>query len=122
MTDPIRVLIVDDHPIVRGAIRRLLCEQPDIECVGEAAVGEEAVDKALDLRPGVVLMDVSLPGKSGIEATREIVSRWPEAKVVVLSSYSEADAGRAARVAGAVGYVEKGAPPGELIAAIRAAG
>jgi PAS domain S-box-containing protein len=115
----VRVLLVDDHAILRTGLSRLLREEPDFEVVGEAGDGPEAVEMARALRPDVVIMDVSLPGMTGIEATRLIRSESPKVRVIGLSMYEEAEAGAAILEAGAAAYLNKAGPSSQLIAAIR---
>ncbi|MFQ6015860.1 MAG: response regulator [Anaerolineae bacterium] len=116
----IRVLIVDDHTIVRAGVRLLLDAEADIEVVGEAADGQEAIDRAAKLQPDVVLMDIGMPGMNGLEATREIKSRWPNMQVLVLTMHRSDDYFFQVLDAGASGYVLKGAGTGDLISAVRA--
>lgn len=116
----IRVLLADDHAIVRQGLTQLLQAEADIEIVGEASEGQEAVRLTRQLVPDVVIMDVSMPGLSGIEATRAIHSELPEVRVIGLSMYDEAEQGKAMREAGAVNYVSKIGPSDALVAAIRA--
>jgi DNA-binding NarL/FixJ family response regulator len=116
----LRVLIADDHPLVRRGLRAALSGLPDIEIVGEAASGHEAVALAADLRPGVILMDLQMPGMSGIEATREILAAQPDARVLVVTLFQDDDSVFLALRAGARGYVLKDADEEELIGAIRA--
>ncbi len=120
-TPKTRVLICDDHPVVRTGLRGMLDGQADFEVVGEAENGEEAVESAGRLRPDVVLMDLRMPKLDGVSATARIGERWPEAHVLVLTtSDSGADILRAVE-AGATGYVLKDAPREELFRAVRAA-
>lgn len=118
--DPLRVLITDDHPLFRDGMHGLLDSVPDTEVVGEAATGEEAVELAKSLLPDVILMDIKMPGKNGIEATREIVSTNPNAGVLVVTMLEDDDSVFAAMRAGALGYVLKGAEQEETLRAIRA--
>ncbi|HEY8477352.1 MAG TPA: response regulator transcription factor, partial [Chloroflexota bacterium] len=101
----LRILLVDDHEVVRVGLRALLSRHPDFDVVGEAATAAEAVERALALRPDVVVMDIRLPGKSGIDACREIVRQAPEVQVIMLTSYAEDDLVFEAIEAGAAGYV-----------------
>ena len=117
----IRVLVVDDHAMVRGGLVALLDASGEVEVVGQAANGEEAVEVARDCQPDVVLMDLSMPVMGGSESTRALLAVAPEAKVVVLTSFSDRDAVKAALRAGAIGYQLKDAEPTELLAAVRAA-
>jgi two-component system response regulator NreC len=116
----LKVLLVEDHAIVRQGVRALLDEEPDITIVGETGEGSEALLMAERLRPDIVLMDLSLPGVSGIEATRQVCERFPTMRVVVLSMHdSEEYVFRALR-AGASGYVLKQSTSTELVLALRA--
>lgn len=116
----IRVLVVDDHAVVRTGLRRILDAEPDIETVGEAPNAERAVFEAIEHRPDVVLMDVVMPGKSGIEGTPAVLQAAPEAKVLVLSMQDHPRYVREAFDAGASGYVLKEAADAEVVAAVRA--
>ncbi len=116
---PLRVLVVDDHPLFRAGVGGLLASVPDTEVVGTAGDGDAAVREATLLRPDVVLMDLDLPGTSGLEATRRIGKAIPECAVLVLSMLDDDDSVLAAMRAGARGYVLKGAGQEELLAAIR---
>jgi len=120
MESTIRVLIADDHNIVREGLRAVLGSEPDMEVVGEAATGEEVVDRAAELRPGVILMDLQMPGVNGIEATRRILEINPEIGIVVLTMFEDDDSVFSAMRAGARGYVLKGAPPSEILKVLRA--
>lgn len=119
MPQTIRVLIVDDHTIVRAGIRLLLQAEPDIEVVGEAGDGQGAVAQTEASHPNVVLMDVAMPGISGLEATRQIKHRWPQVQVLALTMHRSDDYFFRMLEAGASGYVLKGADPGDLITAVR---
>ena len=116
----IRVLIADDHSIVRAGIHSLLDSYPDIEVVGEASSGAEAIEKALRLEPDVVLMDIAMRDLSGLEATAEIRERAPRVNVLALTMHDREEYFFAMLKAGALGYVLKESEPAELIAAIRA--
>ena len=118
MTNSIRVLVADDHAIVRKGIRALLATEPDIEVVGEAEDGREAVTEAEKLQPDVILMDLVMPEMDGIEATRRITARWPEARILVLTSFAADDKVFPAIKAGALGYLLKDSGPEELVQAI----
>ncbi len=120
-TARIRLLIADDHTLFRHGIRALLASVPDVELVGEAAGGEEAVALAAQLEPDVVLMDIKMPGTNGIEATRRIMQTNPAARVVVLTMLEDDDSVVAAIRAGARGYVVKGADESEMLRVVRAA-
>jgi len=115
----IQVLIVDDHTIVRKGTRALLAEVEDIQVVGEAADGREAVDQADTLRPDVILMDLVMPVMDGIEATRQITGNQPETRILALTSFAADDKVFPAIKAGALGYLLKHADPEELVDAIR---
>jgi len=118
----IRVLLADDSEMLRRALADFLEAYPDIEIAGEASSGRVAVELAKLLVPDVVVMDVSMPGMNGIEATRVIHSDLPQVAVVGLSISDEADCGGAMRQAGAADFLSKMAPPAALIAAIRTCG
>ncbi len=119
--DLVRIVIADDHPVVRTGMQGILVSQPDFEVVGEASTGGEAVDLVRALRPDVVLMDLRMPEMDGVEAISRIVAEQPEAHVLVLTTYdSDADIVRAVG-AGATGYLLKDTPREELCRAIRAA-
>ncbi|MCM2421989.1 MULTISPECIES: response regulator [unclassified Streptomyces] len=115
----IRVLLVDDEPLLRMAFTMVLDAQPDMEPVGEAADGAEAVRLTLALRPDVVLMDVRMPGTDGIEATGRIVESCPETRVLILTTFDLDEYAFAGLRAGASGFLLKNALPEELLAAIR---
>ncbi len=115
----IRVLIADDHAIVRKGIRALLSESGGFEIVAEAADGQEAVLRVEETRPDVILMDLLMPGMDGIEATRQITSRQPQARILVLTSFAADNKLFPAIKAGALGYLLKDSSPEELIRAIR---
>ncbi len=117
---PIRLLLVDDHPVVRKGTRDLLDTEHDFQVVGEAASGEEAILKARELTPDVILMDVSMPGMNGIEATKQIKAERPAQNVLVLTSYDDDAYIFALLEAGAAGYLLKNASESELLGAVRA--
>ena len=116
----IKVLIVDDHAVLRAGLRTLLNLQPDIEVVAEAADGLEAVEKVTRFRPEVVLMDISLPGRDGLEVTKDLKKTHPGVKVLILTMHEDRRYLHSALKAGASGYVVKRAADTELIDAIRA--
>jgi two-component system response regulator NreC len=118
-TSTIKVLIADDHAVVRSGLRLLLDAEADLEVVGEAGTGSEAVLRSRILEPDVVLMDVVMPGEGGVEATRRLVGERPETKVLVLSMQDDPRYVREAFDAGASGYVLKDAADAELVHAIR---
>lgn len=118
MTSPIRVLIADDHTIVRAGVRLLLDTEPDIEVVGEAVEGSEALALTRKLCPDVVLMDVAMPGMDGMEATRQIKAHCPETQVLVLTMHRSDEYFFKMLQAGASGYIIKGAETHELLRAV----
>jgi DNA-binding NarL/FixJ family response regulator len=118
--DPIRIVLADDHPVYRDGLRALIDRSPDLELVGEAATGSEAVAIVADSQPGVVLMDIRMPGMSGIEATRQILETQPETRILVLTMSEDDDSLFAAMRAGARGYLPKDANSEDLVRAIRA--
>lgn len=120
LVEPIRILLVDDHTLFRHGIRALLASVTDIELVGEAATGEEAVAQAVALDPDVLLMDFRMPSMNGIEATRLVLRERPGIAVVVLTMLDDDDSVIAAMRAGARGYVVKGAEEEEMLRVIRA--
>lgn len=115
----VRVLIADDHALVRSGLRALLEAQPDLEVVGEAEDGAVVVEQCRRLRPDVVVMDLKMPGRGGINATEDLHHQFPETKVVVLTMHDDAAYVRMARLAGAAGFVLKKSLATELIRAIR---
>jgi two-component system response regulator NreC len=115
----IRVLLADDHGILRAGLRALLANEPDIEVVGEAADGEEAVAQAADLRPDVVVMDIAMPGLDGLEATRRIRDRGLPCKVLILTVHAEERYLLPVLRAGGAGYVQKSGADTDLLEAIR---
>ena len=119
MADKLTVLLVDDHALVRKGFRRILEDDPGIFIVGEASEGEEAVRLALELKPKVVVMDCALPGINGIDATRRIRAKMPDATVLMLSMHSEDTLVRQALEAGARGYILKNALELDLVSAVK---
>jgi two-component system, NarL family, response regulator LiaR len=119
MTNPIRVLVVDDHLVVRKGIRALLATEPDIEVVGEARDGAEAVVEAARLQPDVILMDLVMPQMDGIVAIERIMADQPSARILVLTSFDADDKVFPAIRAGALGYTLKDFGPAELVRAIQ---
>lgn len=119
MSENIRVLIADDHPLIREGLRGLLAAEPDLELVGEAADGSEAVEKTDQLRPDVILLDLLMPVKSGIEAIIEIKEKDPGARILVLTSFADDEQVFPALRAGALGYLLKDSSPQDLLRAIR---
>ena len=118
--DAIRVVIADDHPVFRFGMRALLDAEPGTAVVGEATTGDEAVALASSLRPGVMIIDLNMPGCNGIEATRRTVELAPEVAILVVTMFEDDDSVFAAMRAGARGYLLKGAEPEETVRAIRA--
>ena len=116
---PIRLMLVDDHEIVRAGLRMLLQSQPDVEIVAEAGSGEEAIELVQTHRPDVVLMDVTMPGMNGIEATRQLKMCCPSVAVLALTIHEEEDYFFRMLDAGASGYIPKRAAPDDLLRAIR---
>ena len=119
MTDSIRVLIADDHAIVREGLRAVIGSQPDLQLVGEARDGEQAVRLACTLQPDVIVLDLVMPRKSGVEAIRDIRKENPRARILVLTSFAEDDQVLSAIRAGALGYLLKDSSSQELIEAVR---
>jgi len=117
----IPVALVDDHALVRLGLKTLINDQADMEVIGEAGTAAEAVDMVARLHPQVVLMDIRLPGEGGLEATRQIVARFPETKVVMLTSFADEELVLNAIRAGAVGYLLKEVGNEEVLRGIRAA-
>jgi DNA-binding NarL/FixJ family response regulator len=115
----IRLLIADDHPVFRQGLRVMLDSTDDFEVIGEAADGDEAVSRALELQPDVVLMDLRMPGLNGIDATRRILGAQPDIGVLVLTMFEDDDSVFAAMRAGARGYLLKGSEQDEVLRAIR---
>src|SRR5512143_3726926 len=119
MTERIRILTADDHAVVRHGLRALIATEPDLELVGEAADGVEAVQLAAALHPDVILLDMAMPRKTGLEAIYDIKRDDPQARILVLTSFAEDEQIFPAIKAGATGYLLKDASPRELLQAIR---
>ena len=119
--DSIRVMVVDDHAVVRSGLRFFLLSCDDIELVAEAASGREAIEQCHAIKPDVVLMDMVMPGMDGVETTEAILENHPQTKVIALTSFREGDLVQRALQAGAIGYLLKDVPIDDLAAAIRAA-
>lgn len=117
----IRVMLADDHVVMREGLAQLLGQEADIEVIGQAVDGQEAIELAARLQPDVILMDMSMPRLNGVEATRAIHNDYPHIRIIGLSMFSEKERAQALRDAGAVAYLTKSGPPDELIAAIRLA-
>lgn len=117
-----RILLVDDHEVVRLGLKALLERHPDFEVIGEASSAREALEQVANLQPGVVVMDIRLPGTSGIEACEEIVQRFPDTKVIMLTSYAEDEMLFSAIRAGASGYILKQIGGEDLVRALDAVG
>jgi Response regulator containing a CheY-like receiver domain and an HTH DNA-binding domain len=111
---PIRVVLVDDHVLVRAGLRALLHSLPNIEVIGEASDGHEAVEVIARHQPDVVIMDIGMPGLNGVDSTRRIVKQFPGTRVVILSMHANEEYVGRALDAGAMGYLLKGAEPAEL--------
>jgi len=118
MREPIRILIADDHQLVRQGLVALLAVKPGVAVVGEAADGTEAVELARSLRPDVILLDLVMPGKDGIETTREIKAENAEARILIITSFAEDENVYGAVKAGALGYLLKDSSPQALMRAI----
>src|SRR3970282_891184 len=118
--DPIRILIADDHPFYREGVRTMLSIVPEIEIVGEAASGDEAIVRAATLQPDVILMDLKMPGVNGVEATRRILHTSPHIGVLVLTMFEADESVFAAMRAGARGYLLKDVGQEELVRAVTA--
>lgn len=116
--EKIRVMVVDDHPAFRDGLSRLLQEENDLEVVGQAEDGEQAVELAHNLKPQVIIMDVSIPKLDGIEAARQIKNGVPESAVLLISAYGDQSYILAALRVGAAGFLTKDAPIEELIKAV----
>lgn len=121
MSKNIRVILADDHPVVRRGLAAIVNVEDDIEVVGEADNGRQALALVRSLKPDVVLMDLKMPELDGVEATKQIRAEAPESKVIILTTFKDDDDIYAGIAAGARGYLLKDAPPDRLIEAIRAA-
>jgi DNA-binding NarL/FixJ family response regulator len=121
MSGPARVILVEDHVVVRQGLRALLADEPDIEIVGEASNGREALQRVQELQPDLALMDISMPSLNGIEATRQIRQQYPEVRIVILSMHTNEEFVFQVLQAGASGYVLKHSDSSEILMAIRAA-
>jgi two-component system, NarL family, response regulator NreC len=119
MSRKIRILLADDHAVVRQGFKLILNQQPDMEVVGEAGEGGEAVRLAVDLRPNLIIMDIAMPRINGVEATRRIAENCPECKVLILSMHKDAVYVRETLRAGATGYLLKESIDQDLLRAIR---
>lgn len=115
----IRVVFVDDHEMVRIGVSSYLSAQPDIEVVGEAADGKKGVELALELRPDIILMDLVMKEMDGIEATRQIIEKWPEAKIIIVTSFLDDEKVYPALEAGATSYMLKTSKASEIANAVR---
>lgn len=116
----IRVVFVDDHEMVRIGVSSYLSAQPDIEVVGEASDGKKGVELVLELRPDIILMDLVMKEMDGIEATKQIIEQWPEAKVIIVTSFLDDEKVYPALEAGAISYMLKTSKAGEIANAVRA--
>jgi DNA-binding NarL/FixJ family response regulator len=119
---PLSILIADDHPVFRSGLRVLLAGIPDIEVIGEATTGEDAIARAAELQPDVILMDIKMPGINGIEATRRILREIPHIGILMLTMFEDDASVFAAMRAGARGYVLKDTDEEEIVRAIQAIG
>jgi NarL family two-component system response regulator LiaR len=119
--EPIRIMIVDDHAVVRSGLSKFLLVNQDLELVAEASDGSEAIQIAGLHKPDIILMDLKMPGMDGITATREILQKYPQIKVIALTSFSEQNMIQGALQAGAMGYIQKNVTAAELGNAIRSA-
>lgn len=117
----IKVLLVDDHEMVRIGVSAYLAVQPDIQVVGEAGDGKQGVELALSLKPDIILMDLVMEGMNGIEATKSIIEKWPEAKVLIVTSFLDDEKVYPALEAGAIGYMLKTSRASDIVDAVRAA-
>ncbi len=120
-SSPIRVLLVDDHAVVRSGLGAVLLSYEDLSLVGEAGNGQEAIDLCARHQPDVVLMDILMPVMDGVTATRAIHEKWPDVRIIALTSYKEKDMVEGALKAGAMSYLIKNVSADELVGAIRGA-
>jgi DNA-binding NarL/FixJ family response regulator len=121
-TEPLRILIADDHPLFRDGMRALLDANLEMEVIGEATSGDEVIALAVDMQPDVILMDIQMPGISGIEATRQILHTSPHIRILMVTMFEDDHSVFTAMRAGARGYVLKGDRPEEILQAIQAVG
>jgi len=119
MTDPIQILLVEDQTLMRQGLKTILDLEPGLRVIGEASDGESGVQLALELRPNVILMDVQMPRLNGVEATAQLCRQWPEARVIILTTFDRDDYVYQGVRAGALGYLLKDAPATKLIETIR---
>lgn len=119
MTIPIRILIVEDQTLMRQGLKTILELEPGMEVAGEAADGDQAVRQALSLRPDIILMDVQMPGLNGVAATEAICAAWPDARIIILTTFDRDDYVFQGIRAGALGYLLKDTPAEDLIRTIR---
>jgi two-component system response regulator NreC len=117
----IRILVADDHAIVREGLRQLINAQPDLEAAGESGDGHETLERAKTIRPEVILLDIAMPGLSGLEVIRLLRDSLPDSRIVILSMHAKETYVQQALAAGAMGYVLKASPSSDILEAIRAA-
>lgn len=116
---PVRIMLVDDHPLIREAIRHLISSAHEFELVGEAANGKECMERIADLQPDIVVLDIAMPDMNGEQVSRELRRRYPDVKIIALSGYNDRQFVRAMTKAGAKAYVVKSASGRDLIQALR---